>query len=320
MRAHDILSEAPADEISSDLNQIGLTDQRRDSAKTVSVYVPAAARIDTIEQMVDKLPDAYWDREFSNSSIGAVRYKGGTIRVRPKGKAGKASAGLGNEESFINNINRAIEEAGQPINITFKGGNGVTWRLTGVKNAKGVGADTAGRKKADVVLDTAEGPKGVSLKKGNAEYWESADTYFGAEADRIIDYLVKRGDLELIPLEKKNSAGKQFVKLSREVASEATHAEVMDIVFGSDLQGQDGAIIKQTFMTDDFILNGGEMTVNCKVVIVEKDDIPRDQWVYFLIRNDSSRGRPKYKYPGIRATAIYRKRLNNNTLRVNRGE
>ena len=318
MRANEFLIEAPADEIASDLRQVGLTDQRRDSSKTVSVYVPPAQRLEIMGQIVDKLPDAFWDKDFSNSSIGAIRYKGGTIRVRPKGKAGGLSAGLSNEQSFIDAVNGVVEAAGGPVDFEFFDRGGVSWSVKGVQSATGVGADTSGRKKADVTLATQNGAKGVSIKKGNAEYWESADTYFGNEADNIIDKLIAQGKLELIPIGKTNSNGEEFVKLSREIAVRATDQEAIDIIFGNDLQGQNGAILKQTFTGDDFVFDGSTARVNCKNVIVDMPDVPDEMQVYFLIRNDSSRGRPKYKYPGIRATAIYKKRISSRTLIVNR--
>lgn len=314
MKAIEFLCESPADEITADLRQIGLTDQRRDSGNTISVYVPPSSRLDVMAQMEEQLPGAVWDKSYSNSSVGAIRYKGGTIRVRPKGKAGINSAGLGNEQAFINGINNAIAMAGEPINISFTGQNGIIWKVDGCKAARGVGNDTAGRKKADVILETESGNKHISIKKGNAEYWESADTYFGHEADKIIDKMIASGNLELIPLGKQNSTGKEFIKLSREIAAKATAKEVVDIVFGSDLQGPDGAIIKATFSPNDFNVVGNVLKLNCKVVIVDIADIPITMEVYFLIRNDSSRGRPKYKYPGVRATAIYQSRINGPTL------
>lgn len=318
MRATEFLTEAPADEIATDLRKIGHNDQRRDSSKTISIYVPPAERLNVMQQLEDNLPDAVWDKQYSSSSIGAIRYKDGTIRVRPKGKAGINSAGLGNEQAFMIEITNAIGIAGEPIDIDFIGTNGVTWSLKGARSIRGVGADTIGRKKADVVIATDNGAKGISIKKGNAEYWESADTYFGHESDSIIDRLIKKGDIELIPLGKQNSAGKEFVKLSREIALKATREETIDIIFGSDLQGQNGAVLTQTFSANDFQLNGNQLTVNCKNVIIDLPDVPDNMEVYFLIRNDSSRGRPKYKYPGIRSTAIYKKRINRPTLVVNR--
>tara|TARA_R110000851_G_scaffold230509_1_gene383255 strand:- start:64 stop:1038 length:975 start_codon:yes stop_codon:yes gene_type:complete len=313
-----LFTGAPADSISLALSNIGLTEQRRDSAKTVSVYVPLVDRINVMQHITDTLPGAVWDKNFSNSSVGAIRYCDGTIRVRPKGNAGANSAGLGNEQTFVNEISKAIKTACQPISIAFVGSNGVGWDLHGVTSCTGVGADTSGRKKADVIIHTDSGLKRISLKKGNAEYWESADTYFGHEADSIITELVAADELSLIPLDKTNSAGGEFVKLSREVAADATADEVIDIVFGNDLTGPDGAILKQTFSPDDFQLDHTSLTVRCSVVIVDVMDIPEQMYPYFLIRNDSSRGRPKYMYPGIRATAIYKKRINKTTIRYNR--
>ena len=313
-----LVARVPADEIFLALSNLGLTEQRRDSSKTVSVYVPLVDRINVMQHITDKLLGAVWDKNFSNSSVGAIRYCGGTIRVRPKGNAGVNSAGLDNEQTFVNEINNAIETACQPISIVFTGNNGVYWKLHGVTACTGVGADTSGRKKADVVIHTESGLKKVSLKKGNAEYWESADTYFGHQSDSIITELVDTGELALVPLGKTNSAGDEFVKLSCEVAVNATATEVIDIVFGNDLTGPDGAILKQTFSSDNFRLDNTLLSVECSVVIMEVADIPEEMYPYFLVRNDSSRGRPKYMYPGVRATAIYKKRINKTTIRYNR--
>jgi hypothetical protein len=318
MRAAEFLTENPVDEISQDLRHIGLHDLRIDSGKTISVYVPPAERLSIMQQLEDNLPGALWDKTYSNSSVGAIRYKNGVIRVRPKGKAGGDSAGLGNESQLISQVTNAIAQAGEPIDIVFQGSNGVTWTVHDCTKIEGVGKDTSGRKKADVVFTTGGIQQRASIKKDNAEYWESADTYFGHEADEIIDKLVDEGKIELMALNKTNSAGNPFIKLSREIAVKATPQEVEDVIFGSDLKDTNGAVLKQTFSPNHFKLIGNQLTVKCSTVIVQTKDVPREAYVYFLIRNDSSRGRPNYKYPGIRSTAIYRKRISSKTLKVDR--
>ena len=83
-----------------------------------------------------------------------------------------------------------VSEVG-PLNITFVGDNGKSITVKGVTEAISAGADTKGRKKSDVNLLSNGKAIPLSLKKGNAAYWESADTMWGDKADALVDQLVE---------------------------------------------------------------------------------------------------------------------------------
>ena len=204
------------------------------------------------------------------------------------------------------------------MDITFIGDNGKSITAKGVTKADSAGTDTAGRKKSDVNLIARNKVVPISLKKGNAEYWESADTLWGHKADQVIDKLVAAKKITLSKIGKiRKTDGAEFVKLSPEVAVQASPEESISVVFGSDILGQ-GGVVKQTFDDEHYKLDGNQLTVTADMVITSPDDIPEENRVYWLIRNDSSRTRPKHKYPGLRVLASYKKRINKNVLVFNK--
>jgi hypothetical protein len=209
-----------------------------------------------------------------------------------------------------------ISEVG-PLNITFVGDNGQSITANDVTEAQSVGADTANRKKSDVNLISNGKAVPLSLKKANAEYWESADTMWGNKADVLIDQLNAQGKIKLTPVEGKlRNDGTQFVKISPEVAVKATAEETMDVVFGIDILQGNGGVVKETFEDEHYKLEGNNLTVTADLVITKPEDIPDKQKVFWLIRNDSTRTRPNHKYPGLRVLAAYAKRINPNVLIV----
>ncbi len=155
-------------------------------------------------------------------------------------------------------------------------------------------------------------------KKGNAEYWESADTLWGHKADEIVEKLAAAQKITLTKIGKsRKSDSAEFVKVSPEVAVQASPEETMSVVFGSDLLGA-GGVVKQTFDDEHYKLEGNQLTVTADLVITSPQDIPDENRVYWLIRNDSSRTRPRHKYPGLRVLASYRKRINKNSVGFNK--
>ncbi len=314
---YEFIFEAPADDIIPDMQALGLDDYRKDSGQKVSVYVPRAERKQTIQTLLKRLPDATYDPDAPGSSLGLIMYKGGKIQIRPAGGSGGQSAGLANEQQLVDTINRFAEEIG-PLNITFVGDNGKSITAKGVTKANSAGADTAGRKKSDVNLIAQNKVIPISLKKGNAEYWESADTLWGHKADEIIEKLVSAQKITLIKIGKnRKTDGAEFVKVKPEVAVQASPQETLSVVFGSDILGQ-GGVVKQTFDNEHYKLEGNNLTVTADLVITSIEDMPEENRVYWLIRNDSSRSRPKHKYPGLRVLASYRKRINKNVLVFNK--
>jgi len=309
---YEFIFEAPADEIIPALQNLNLDDYRKDSANRVTVYVPAKERKATMQLLLQRLDGAEFDRNYGNSSLGGIRYNGGGILVKPAGGTGNKSAGLSNEKQLVDAINRFVEEVG-PLDVTFVGDNGKSITAAGVTQAISAGADVKDRKKSDVNLVANGKVVPISLKKSSAEYWESADTLWGDKADNAIEQLVASGQVELTQLDKTKKDGTPFVKIKPEVAVRATPEETLKVVFGSDLLGQ-GGVVKQTFDDEHYKLEGNQLSVTADLVITQPEDIPDNQRVFWLIRNDMTRTRPKHKYPGLRVLAAYASRINKNTL------
>lgn len=309
---YEFIFEAPADDIIPALQNLNLDDYRKDSANRVTVYVPAKERKATMQLLLQRLDGAEFDRNYGNSSLGGIRYNGGGILVKPAGGTGNKSAGLANEKQLVDAINRFVEEVG-PLDVTFVGDNGKSITATGVTQAISAGADVKDRKKSDVNLVANGKVVPISLKKSSAEYWESADTLWGDKADGAIEKLAASGQVELTQLDKTRKDGTPFVKVKPEVAVRATPEETLKVVFGSDLLGQ-GGVVKQTFDDEHYTLKGNQLSVTADLVITKPEDIPENQQVFWLIRNDSTRTRPNHKYPGLRVLAAYASRINKRTL------
>ena len=314
--SHNIVTEAPADDIVATLQNINIDNVKRVNNSRVIVFVPRSERKATIKILLDRLVGASYDPSLPGSSVGGIRYAGGIILIKPAGGTGEKSAGLANEKHLVDTINRFVAEVG-PLNVTFVDDNGKTITAKNVTQAISSGADVKGRKKSDVNLLSGNRTIPLSLKKSNAEYWESADTLWGARADQIVDRLQAEGKVKLTKLDKKRTTdGADFVKISPEVAVPASAQETIEVVFGSDILSGSGGVVKQTFEDEHYKLEGNNLTVTADLVITSLDDIPENKRVYWLIRNDSTRTRPKHKYPGLRVLASYASRINPNTLVV----
>lgn len=315
MKISHLISErpasiAPADAIVPALENLGYDDIRRDNNSTISVYVPSHQRMATIRNIVDQLTGARYDPNMAGSSIGGIYFAGGRIRIRPAGGSGEKSAGIQNEQHLIDTINRFVKQVG-PLTLTFTGDNGKDITVRNVTQAVGAGKETAGRKKSDVNILSDGRILPVSIKKANAEYWESADTLFGEQADSIVDALVDREEVKLTPINKFTPDGREKVSIKPEVAIKATDEQSLDIVFGSDILVGGGGVVKETFNDEHYTLKDNHLTVTADLVIARPEDIPENMQVYFLIRNDSSRNRPGSKYPGLRVLGSYASRVKN---------
>ena len=312
MRANEFLFEkAPvADEIFNTLSNLGFQNLKKNSGNTVSVYVPIQTRQQTIKDIVANLPGAVYDPNLPGSSIGGIRFADGKIRIRPLKGPGYQGGGLDNEQHLIDTINKFVKEVG-PLKLTFIGDNGKNVSANGVTQAIGAGKDTKGRKKSDVNIVSNEKIVPISIKKSNAEYWESADTLYGNNADKIVDVLVANGEVTLTPTGKQTPDGRQKVSIKPEVAVKASPEETLDVVFGSDILQGGGGVVKDTFTDEHYTLKGNHLFVTADLVITAPEDIPENLQVYFLIRNDSTRNRPGSKYPGLRVFGSYAKRAKN---------
>jgi hypothetical protein len=160
------------------------------------------------------------------------------------------------------------------------------------------GRDTAERKKADVVLKSNKGSLPISIKKVDADMWESADSLFGSKAKEILQNLQDQGVVNLI--KNTDDRGKIYYKLSKEIVVEPTEEEAMNAIFGSDLTPKGGVVI-QTFKPEHYVQEENNITVDCHKVITNKEDIPESHLMVWLIRNDQSRNNP---LPGLRTLGV----------------
>jgi hypothetical protein len=290
------------------LKGMGYTNLKKVSGSKIAVLTNDN-RIKTLEKIQANIKGAKYDTTpGSDSSAGRVKIGAISVLAKPASKQGKASAGVENEHMVVDFINTAT--ASGPVNVIFDAENGVTFEVFGCTGAKAVGGDTAGRKKADIVLTDYKGNEyPISIKKDDAETWESADSYFGAMAEKIIDKAVAAGITTVV----KHTG---YVTIEPNIAVAATTKEKRDVVFGSDLEGK-GCVVTKTFNSRSFEQQDDMIVIDCKHIITSMAHVKGDKDVYFLIRNDKTRKSIK-KYPGIRVLAAYAKRINKNVKIVKR--
>jgi hypothetical protein len=236
------------------------------------------------------------------SSIGGVVFSDSPVKVLVKdlGKQGDKSAGVANEIELAGIISSMIEKYGS-ANVKFIDERNKVLALDDVTEVEVAGRDTGGRKKADVVLKSETDRLPISIKKVNADMWESADNLFGARAKSILEKLVKEKVVKLTKIKERN--GIPVYALSKEIVMEPTEEEAMQAIFGSDINPKGGIVI-QTFTPEHFQQKDNNITINCKAVIASKDDIPESHVMYWLLRNDSDRNSKSLGIAGIRPLGV----------------
>lgn len=294
-------------EIQNKLKGLGYRIKEVSNSKRIIVLVDGA-RLPELENIacifstnIDRSHSA-----LSVSSLGLVEVDGIKITVKPASKQGTLSAGIENEMLFIDSIN---EHSDNVIAISFLGYN-KKFTVKNIVKAVGVGRNSKGKKKSDVDLLTVKGniiP--ISIKKDNAEVWESADSYWGKKAVQYVTELVKLGKIKLIPYGSIN-------KIQPNFAIKATEEEKKSVVFGSDILKYKGAVITRTFSKNDFKYDEGKniLSIYCSHIIRELCDVNGYCDVWFLVRNDSTRVTDTIR--GIRTVAVFQKRINSNILKI----
>lgn len=303
-------SQVTTEDMENRLKLMGFNNLKRESARTISILTDDN-RVKVLETVAKNLSDmnAIYDPDKGSSSVGAVVAGLYTIKARPASKQGKKSAGLDNEEALIDGIRQFTK--GGPMTVTITDGT-KTYTYEDVVDCKGVGADTANRKKADVLLILKDGSNvPISIKKDNAEMWESADSYWAPQAKKIVDEAEVRGDVKV---EKK---GGVFF-MSPNIGVPATEDEKRAVVFGADLLGK-GFVVVRTFRGSDFTLsdNGDILKITVTKIVDKMSDLTGHYGIYFLIRNDSSRKGSKIR-PGLRVLAVSATRINKNVKIIKR--
>jgi hypothetical protein len=243
------------------------------------------------------------------SSIGRIVFAGDPTKIYVKdiGKKGDNSAGIGNEKIIAEMLDKVIKNHGS-ANVTFVDDQKRKLTIKSVTQVDVSGRSSGTRKhggevkKADIVLRSLRGQLPVSIKKINAEYWESADTYYGAKAGALIKKLRQEGYIKLLKTDKPG-----ILKLSKEIVVEPTEQEAQHVIFGGDINPEGGVII-QTFLPEHFVQDGNKVTIHAHAVIKTKEDIPESHLMMWLIRNDSSRNIAAIGIPGVRVYAAAYKR------------
>lgn len=305
------------EDIIKDLRKLGYKSVSKISGRRVAVITDKNKRFETLNSISEefKIAGAKFDTSpGAYSSVGIVRLSGDfSIIAKPKNSQGKKSAGLENEMMFLDQILEVLSDnEGSPIHIELKASNtGKILRFKNIVDAKDMGSDTSGRKKADVVLYDNKGTTyPISIKKDSAQYWESADRYWAKNAKKYIDLAVKNRRAILT----EQSSGHYVI--TPVLAIKATEAEKKNVVFGSDILPR-GAVITKTFVPSDFSYLGAKniLSIQTHSIINSPSEIRGDKDVYFVIRNDKTRN-TNGLYRGIRVLAAYANWLSGKTLIV----
>ena len=232
------------------------------------------------------------------SSLGYIGFQNDPTKIVVKdlGVQGDKSAGVANEAELAAMLQSMVEKY-KKINVTFRDPRGKTLSIKNVTEVELTGKDVKNRKKADVILKSDTQKLPVSLKKLDAETWESADTMFGAKAREIIDKLVDDGVVTLRKL-----PGDDGFALSKEIVVEPTEEESMNAIFGTDINPQGGIVI-QTFKPEHFVQENNNVTVDAHAVIKNKEDIPESHLMVWLIRNNAGRLSKPLGIRGLRPMA-----------------
>ena len=302
-------------EIESVLKKNGYTDLKvSGNAIAVMIQIPDGAKKDAFRKGILDNVLSILQKSFPKSnptissdprlsSIGGIVFSDSAVRVLVKdlGIQGDQSAGVANEIEMASMLQSVIEKYGS-VNVTFVDPRGKSLVIKDCNSVDVAGRDTANSKKADVVLSSPERSLPISIKKLNAEAWESADNLFGSKAREIIDRLVDDGMVKLKKLDKTRD-GEPVYALNKEIVIEPTEQEAVRAIFGSDLNPKGGVVI-QTFKPEHFTQKGNNVIVECHAVITNKEDIPESHLMVWLLRNDSNRNSKALGLAGIRIMGV----------------
>lgn len=301
-----ICETAPSSEAASIEKQLSKKFKLRKRTKSqnaniIIVEISDGNRIETQQEIAKYIHGEVDSHPLNVSSIGCVKVGNVKILVKTAGRTGKNSAGVENEHMLVDAINAVCNKTNK-IDLKFQDQNGKVFMCKNVSGADAVGTDTANRKKADLIIHGSEYEYPISLKKDNAEIWESADSYEGEEALAILDAALGNG---VTSIEEDDNG---IAKISPSIAWKADDSKSADVVFGSDIMPT-GCIIQKTFGRQVLQQTGAdEWTCNVTTVMTSLDDIPESHEVWFLLRNDSTRTLAK-KIKGLRVLAVFKSRV-----------
>jgi hypothetical protein len=307
-----INEESSKAEIEQLLKSNGFEDLKISGNKIAAlVQIPSGAkknqyRMQMMQSILGILQQNNLDAVYSNdtglSSLGGIIFQSSPIKivVKDSGIQGDKSAGVGNELELAAMMQSVIEKYGT-ANITFVDPRGVSLSIQNATAVETTGKDVKSRKKADVIISSADRRLPVSIKELSAEAWESADSSFGERAREIISRLSKQGIVKLEKLDKTKN-GRPIYKLSKEIVIEPTEQEVLDAIFGTDINPEGGIVI-QTFEPKHFVQENNNVKIECHAIITNINDIPESHLMVWILRNDSTRNSRILGIQGIRVIA-----------------
>jgi hypothetical protein len=283
--------------------ELGLSDSDfKDDGLNFYILVPGNQRLEYVDKIEKINTGTNKNFEFTStpssfSSLGYFMYGQSKFGIKPGEKQGGKSAGLDNEEIFVNSIESFLEDGPKNVKIISDGKEVIFKNVTQVI---GTGRSTSDYKKSDAnFYDREKDLGGVSLKKDNAIYWESADVRFKNEVKNLVDAIVsgKLGDeVSYIPLEDtKGNPDPDIIKMYNKkenkpiagvIVNDLPAQETNEIIFGNDKV----PVVVRTFRPSDFTLDGDTVIVNATKIYETIEDIKADNAQPVLnIRHDKTR-------------------------------
>jgi hypothetical protein len=283
--------------------ELGLSDSDfKDNGLNFFILVPGNQRLEYIDKIenIDTGTDKnfeYTSTPTSFSSIGYFMYGQSKFGIKPGEKQGGKSAGLDNEDIFINNINSLLEDGPKDVEIT-SGDKTIIFK--NVTQVQGTGRSTSDYSKSDAnFYSNNKDLGGVSLKKDNAIYWESADVRFGKEVKNLVNAIIdgKLGDkVSYVPLtDTKGNPDPIIIKMynkeedkpiSGVIVDDLPEQDVKQVIFGND----NVPVVIKTWRPSDFKLEGDTIIVKADKIYKDLDDVEKDNALPVLnIRHDKTR-------------------------------
>jgi hypothetical protein len=283
--------------------ELGLSDSDfKDTGLNFYVLVPGNQRLSFVDKIENIDTNTDKGFEFNStpsafSSIGYFMYGDVKFGIKPGEKQGGKSAGLDNEDIFVTNINELLEDGPKDVKI-IAGDKSLLFN--NVTQVQGTGLSTSDYSKSDAnFYDGEKDLGGVSLKKDNAIYWESADVRFGKEVKNLINAIIN-GDLgdevSYVPLkDTKGNPDPVIIKMYNKkedkpiagvIVDDLPKQDIKQVIFGND----DVPVLIRTWRPSDFKLEGDIIIVNASKIYEDLEDVKKDNALPVLnIRHDKTR-------------------------------
>ena len=279
--------------------ELNLTDSNfKDNGLNFYILVPGNQRLEYIDKINDISSEfKYIPTTTSFSSIGYFMYHDAKFGIKPSEKQGGKSAGLDNEENFVNIINSLLEDGPKNIKIT-DGTNEVIYK--NITQAISTGRSTTDYSKSDVNFYDGDVDKGgLSLKKENAVFWESADIRFKSIVNNLVNAIINGSlgdEISYIPYtDDRGNIDPDVIKMYNKkdnkpiagiIIKDLPQQDVKQIIFGND----NIPVAVATWRPSYFTVENDDIIVKAKKLYVTLDDVEKDNALPTLnIRHDKTR-------------------------------